>query len=179
MKTRVSRRQVLQGLGATAAAGAVGRARLASAQAKVTLTYVNYSAGLDKPMWDSLIGDFSKANPNIEIRYQPIPGESWGDYFDKLATMIAGGNPPDVSRVAIEGARLVVSRGLAQPLDEFMKGDPEIDEYMKDVSPRLLEVFRVDGKTYELPFDWNNMVMYYNTKMLEKEKLAAPKKEWT
>ena len=28
-----------------------------------------------------------------------------------------------------------------------MKGDPEIDEYMKDVSPRLLEVFRVDGKT--------------------------------
>ena len=179
MKTRVSRRQVLQGLGATAAAGAVARARLASAQAKVTLTYVNYSAGLDKPMWDSLIGDFSKANPNIAIRYQPIPGESWGDYFDKLATMIAGGNPPDVSRVAIEGARLVVSRGLAQPLDEFMKGDPEIDEYMKDVSPRLLEVFRVDGKTYELPFDWNNMVMYYNTKMLEKEKLAAPKKEWT
>jgi hypothetical protein len=61
----VSRRQVLQGLGATAAAGAVGRARLASAQAKVTLTYVNYSAGLDKPMWDSLIGEFSKANPNI------------------------------------------------------------------------------------------------------------------
>ena len=179
MKTRVSRRQVLQGLGATAAAGAVGRARPASAQAKVTLTYVNYSAGLDKPMWDSLIGEFSKANPNIAIRYQPIPGESWGDYFDKLATMIAGGNPPDVSRVAIEGARLVVSRGLAQPLDDFMKGDPEIDEYMKDVSPRLLEVFRVDGKTYELPFDWNNMVMYYNTKMLEKEKLAAPKKEWT
>jgi hypothetical protein len=98
-------------------------------------------------MWDSLIGEFSKANPNIAIRYQPIPGESWGDYFDKLATMIAGGNPPDVSRVAIEGARLVVSRGLAQPLDDFMKGDPEIDEYMKDVSPRLLEVFRVDGKT--------------------------------
>ena len=103
MKTRVSRRQVLQGLGATAAAGAVGRARLASAQAKVTLTYVNYSAGLDKPNMGRLIGEFSKANPNIAIRYQPIPGETWGDYFDKLATMIAGGNPPDVSRVAIEG----------------------------------------------------------------------------
>ncbi|HEY8192850.1 MAG TPA: extracellular solute-binding protein, partial [Gaiellaceae bacterium] len=176
----MSRRQVLKGLGVSAAAGAVGGPRLAVAQAKpVTLTYVNYSAGVDKPMWDSLIGEFAKANPGITIRYQPVPGESWGDYFDKLATMIAGGNPPDVSRVAIEGARLVVSRGLATPLDDFMKGDAEIEEYMKDVSPRLLEVFRVDGKTYELPFDWNNMVMYYNTKMLEKEKLAAPKKEWT
>ena len=178
--TRMSRRQVLKGLGVSAAAGVVGRPRLAAAQAKpVTLTYVNYSAGLDKPMWDSLIGEFGKANPGITIRYQPIPGESWGDYFDKLATMIAGGNPPDVSRVAIEGARLVVSRGLAQPLDDFMKGDADIDEYMKDVSPRLLEVFRVDGKTYEFPFDWNNMVMYYNTKMFEHEKLAAPRKEWT
>ena len=84
-----------------------------------------------------------------------------------------------MSRVAIEGARLVVSRGLATPLDDFMKGDPEIDEYLKDVSPRLLEVFRVDGKTYELPFDWNNMVMYYNTKMLQEAGLQPPRKEWT
>jgi ABC-type glycerol-3-phosphate transport system substrate-binding protein len=179
VETRVSRRQVLAGLGAAAAG--TGSPRLAAAQGgkPVTLTYVNYSTGLDKPMWDSLIAEFARANPTISVKYQPVPGESWGDYFDKLATMIAGGNPPDVSRVAIEGTKLMVSRGLAQPLDEFMRGDPEVDEYLKDVSPRLLEVFRVDGKTYELPFDWNNMVMYYNTKMLEKEGVPPPRKEWT
>ena len=181
MKSPVSRRQVLKGLGVSVGASMVGASRRATAQAgkPVTLTYVNYSTGVDKAMWDSLIGDFSKAHPNITVKYQPVPGESWGDYFDKLATMIAGGNPPDVSRVAIEGARLVVARGLATPLDDFMKGDAEIDEYLKDVSPRLLEVFRVDGKTYELPFDWNNMVMYYNTKMLQEAKLEPPRKEWT
>lgn len=179
---KLSRRQVLKGLGLSAAASVgvdPGRAAAQSAGKPVTLTYVNYSAGVDKPMWDSLIAEFGKAHPNITVRYQPVPGESWGDYFDKLATMIAGGNPPDVSRVAIEGTRLVVSRGLATPLDEFMRGDPEIDEFLKDVSPRLLEALRVDGKTYELPFDWNNMVMYYNTKMLEREGLPPPKKEWT
>jgi multiple sugar transport system substrate-binding protein len=181
VKSPVSRRQVLKGLGLTVGAGAVGAPRRAVAQAArpVTLIYVNYSTGVDKAMWDSLIADFSKLHPNITVKYQPVPGESWGDYFDKLATMIAGGNPPDVSRVAIEGARLVVARNLATPLDDFMKGDPEIDEYLKDVSPRLLEVFRVDGKTYELPFDWNNMVMYYNTKMLQEAKLEPPRKEWT
>jgi multiple sugar transport system substrate-binding protein len=178
----LSRRQVLKGLGLSVGAGTLAAPRHVSAQGggkPVTLTYVNYSAGIDKPMWDSLIGEFSKLHPNITVKYQPVPGESWGDYFDKLATMIAGGNPPDVSRVAIEGARLVVSRGLATPLDEYMKGDPEIDEYLKDVSPRLLEVFRVDGKTYELPFDWNNMVMYYNTKMVQQAGLQPPRKEWT
>jgi multiple sugar transport system substrate-binding protein len=181
VKSPVSRRQVLKGLGLTVGAGAVGAPRRALAQAAkpVTLTYVNYSTGVDKAMWDSLIADFSKLHPNITVKYQPVPGESWGDYFDKLATMIAGGNPPDVSRVAIEGARLVVARNLATPLDDFMKRDSEIDEYLKDVSPRLLEVFRVDGKTYELPFDWNNMVMYYNTKMLQEAKLEPPRKEWT
>jgi len=187
MKRKVSRRQFLKGLGLTTGvsglAGSLPLPRPAAAQATaarpVTLTYVNYSIGVDKPMWDSLIAEFNKTYPNITVKYLPTPGDSWGDYFDKLATMIAGGNPPDVSRVAIEGTRLMVSRGLATPLDEFMKGDPEIDEYLKDVSPRLLEVFRVDGKTYEFPFDWNNMIMYYNTKMFEKEGLQPPKKDWT
>jgi ABC-type glycerol-3-phosphate transport system substrate-binding protein len=140
---------------------------------------VNYSIGVDKPMWETLIAEFTKSNPNITVKYLPTPGDSWGDYFDKLATMIAGGNPPDVSRVAIEGTKLIVSRGLATPLDDFMKGDPEIDEFLRDVSPRLLEVFRVNGKTYEFPFDWNNMVMYYNIKMFQKEGLQPPKKDWT
>lgn len=190
MSAEIPRRQFLKSVGLATGAVALGAHATASAQSQsltaqaagsrpVTLTYVNYSIGVDKPMWDSLIAEFSKIHPNITVRYVPTPGDSWGDYFDKLATMIAGGNPPDVSRVAIEGTRLMVSRGLAVPLDDYMKGDPEVDEYLKDVSPKLLEAFRVDGKTYELPFDWNNMVMYYNTKMFQKEGIQPPKKEWT
>ena len=187
MSTIMPRRHFLKGLGLTVGASVLGSPlplpRPAAAQSTagrpVTLTYVNYSIGVDKPMWDSLIVEFKKIYPNITVKYVPTPGDSWGDYFDKLATMIAGGNPPDVSRVAIEGTRLMVSRGLAIPLDDFMKGDPEVDDYLKDVSPKLLEAFRVGGKTYELPFDWNNMVMYYNTKMFQKEGIQPPKREWT
>ena len=193
MSSKVARRQFLKTVGLTAGATVLGARGVQAAESSasrpmtaqaagsrpVTLTYVNYSIGVDKPMWDSLIEEFGKLYPNITVKYVPTPGDSWGDYFDKLATMIAGGNPPDVSRVAIEGTRLMVSRGLAVPLDDYMKGDPEVDEYLKDVSPRLLEAFRVDGKTYELPFDWNNMIMYYNTKMFQKEGIQPPKKEWT
>jgi len=145
----------------------------------VTLIYVNYSTGTDKPMWDMNIAEFNKIYPHITVKYEPTPGVSWGDYFDKLATRIAGGNPPDVSRVAIEGTKLVVSRGLAMPLDDFAKGDPAIEEYKKDVSPRLLEVFVVDGKTYEYPYDWNNMIMYFNLQHLAEAGLQTPPKEWT
>ncbi len=145
----------------------------------VTLIYVNYSTGTDKALWDQNFAEFNKIYPQITIKYEPTPGDSWGEYFDKLATRIAGGNPPDISRVAIEGARLVVSRGLATPLDDFAKGDPQIDEYLKDVSPKLLDALKVDGKTYEYPYDWNNMCIYYNTKMFEAAGIPFPKKEWT
>jgi ABC-type glycerol-3-phosphate transport system substrate-binding protein len=70
VKSPVSRRQVLKGLGLTVGAGAVGAPRRALAQAAkpVTLTYVNYSTGVDKAMWDSLIADFSKLHPNITVK---------------------------------------------------------------------------------------------------------------
>jgi multiple sugar transport system substrate-binding protein len=191
MGVKVRRRFFLKHLGVTAGMGVLATRGVApggvfvparaaaSPAAPVTLTYVNYSIGVDRPMWDTLISEFTKANPGIKVVYQPVPGVSWGDYFDKLATMIAGGNPPDISRIATEGSRLVVSRGLPMPLDDFMKGDPDIAEFLKDVNPRLLEIFRIGGKTYMFPFDWNDMIIYYNTKMFEKEGLRPPQKDWT
>ena len=112
MSKKVPRRQFLKTAGMAAGATVLGArglqaneppaSRIMTAQAAgsrpVTLTYVNYSIGVDKPMWDSLIAEFSKLYPNITVKYLPTPGDSWGDYFDKLATMIAGGNPPDVQR---------------------------------------------------------------------------------
>ncbi len=90
----------------------------------VELTYTNFSSGGDKELWDGMIATFEAANPTIQVTYEPIPGDSWGQYFDKVATLIAGGNPPDVVRVAIEGTLLFVSRALPIAIDDYMAGDP-------------------------------------------------------
>jgi ABC-type glycerol-3-phosphate transport system substrate-binding protein len=151
----------------------------APSQAVISITYTNYSSGADKALWDELIGFFHDKTPGIEVTYLPVPGDSWGEYFDKLATMIAGGNAPDVVRVAIEGTKLFVAKELATPIDDFMEDDPEIEEYLSDVNEQLLNVFVVDGATYELPFDWNNMVMWYNTMMFEEAGIERPAEDWT
>ncbi len=163
--------------GAPAAGGDAGAA--APSAATVAITYTNYSSGADKELWDGIIANFEEKTPGIEVTYLPIPGDSWGEYFDKVATMIAGGNAPDVLRVAIEGILLFVSRGLALPIDDMAEGDAEIAEYKTDVSEKLLEPFVVDGKTYGYPFDWNNMVMFYNTTMFAEAGLEPPKEDWT
>lgn len=143
------------------------------------IVYANYSAGADRPLWEKIGGDFTQKYPNLTVKYTPVAGDSWGEYFDKLATQIAGGNPPDVVRVAIEGTLLFVAKGLALPYDDLMKGDKEIDDFKKDVNQRLLDTFVVEGKTYEFPLDWNNMVMFYNVGMFKEAGVEAPKAGWT
>lgn len=178
------RRSAAAGAGAAlvAAAGAnesVAASLPALQGEQVNLTYTNYSSGADKALWDGMIATFQEQNPTITVTYEPIPGASWGEYFDKVATLIAAGNPPDVVRVAIEGTQLFVSRELPIALDDYMAGDPEIEEYLADVNEQLLNVFIIDEQTWELPFDWNNMVMFYNTAMFEAAGLEPPAPDWT
>lgn len=150
-----------------------------SSQSPVEIVYANYSAGTDRPIWEKVASDFNKQFANITVKYTPIAGNSWGEYFDKLATQIAGGNPPDVVRVAIEGTLLFVSKDLALPYDDLMKGDQDIAEFKQDVNQRLLDTFIVEGKTYEFPYDWNNMVVFYNVDHFKEAGIPEPKPDWT
>jgi multiple sugar transport system substrate-binding protein len=163
----------------TAATPSAAPAAAPASKPTTEITYANYSAGADRPIWEKVGADFTAKNPGYTIRYTPIAGDSWGEYFDKLATQIAGGNPPDVVRVAIEGALLFASKGLAMPYDDLMKGDKDIEEFKKDCNQRLLDTFVIDGKTYEFPFDWNNMVVFYNTGHFKEAGLEPPKADWT
>ncbi len=144
---------------------------------KVKLVFARWGNGQDKKEWDQVLQGFRDANPNIDVELLYVPGDSWGGYFNKLSTMIAGGQPPDVAHIAIEGTQLFVAKDMALDLSPFMKNDPV--ENLEDIHPRLQEAFIVDGKYYGLTFTWNNMVTYFNTKMLEEAGLPVPKPDWS
>src|SRR5439155_11473407 len=154
-------------------------AQAAAGQPVSEIVFTNYSTGSDRQIWETSAADFTAKNPRYSVKYTPVAADSWGEYFDKLATLIAGGNPPDISRVAIEGALLFVAKGLAQPYDDLMKGDKDIEDFKKDVNERLWNTFQVEGKQYAFPFDWNNMVVFYNVDHLKEAGLAEPTKDWT
>ena len=41
------------------------------------------------------------------------------------------------------------------------------------------KAFKVDGKIWQVPHSWNNMVIYYNTKMFKDANIPTPKDSWT
>lgn len=123
--------------------------------------------------------EFREENPHIDVRFLGVVGGGWGSYFDKLSVTIAGGETVDMGKIPTEGGRLAVARGLVRPLDEFIQATPALDAYFDDVSPELANVFVYGGKTYGLPYDYNNMMIWFNVNRLAEEGLDLPPEDWT
>jgi len=46
--------------------------------------------------WKKTFEGFMAENPDVEVNYISVPGATWGEYLDKVSTLIAGGEKPDV-----------------------------------------------------------------------------------
>ncbi len=106
---------------------------------------------------------------------------SWGEYFTKIQTMVAGGDAPDLATVAIEGIELFYDLGLAEPLNPWLEANPEYNDLLNDSSvyePAFVETLSVDGNVLAFPMGWNNCVAHLNTTMLADVGLEIPTEEW-
>jgi multiple sugar transport system substrate-binding protein len=122
----------------------------------------------------NLINDFQKSHPTIKVELQRVP---WGEYNTKLLTQIAAGIAPDVIFVSTDNISDYYPRGVLEPLDEYMKGDPSFP--VNDFYPTLMERFRLDGHLYVIPRDISPIcVVYYNKKAFDAAKLSYPSDDW-
>jgi multiple sugar transport system substrate-binding protein len=190
--SKVTRRTFVKGAGAAgllAASGgalvpAVGRAAFQEgpppADIEATLTTFNYGDAAQQKIYADAIGRFNQKYPNVTVKDQYTPFVLWSEYANKLTTLVAGGQVPDVIHVAIEGTRLVVSKGLLDPLDDLVAADTAMQDLIStEFEQPLMDAFTVDGKLYQIPVEWNNMVIFYNTKMFADAGVPAPTTEWT
>ncbi len=134
--------------------------------------------GADKADMEAALQPFKDdTGYGIELIY--IPG-SWGDYFTKIQTMIAGGEPVDVAYVAIEGFQMFIESGLAQPITGYAEAHADVYDAVKnDIHPNLLSTLEFGEEQYALPRDWNNVVMHFNTDLLAEAGLEVPGESWS
>jgi multiple sugar transport system substrate-binding protein len=138
--------------------------------------------GANRESTQKIFDQFTQENPDIKVDLLYIPtagGNAWNDYFMKIQTLIAGGNAPDICHVAIEGIQMFDKLGLALPIDDFIKKNPQlIGDALTDIHPRLQAPFVINGKTYGFVNDWNNVMMHFNTDRLKEAGLEVPKEDW-
>ena len=186
---QISRRGFLGASAGVAAAAAVGLTGCggssggsgSSSSSKNTLTVaVNGTQAAATAISQAVGPAFKQAHPGVTLNFMAINGTDWNDYFSKILTLIASGNPPDLTTVATEGLQLFAGKGLAQPLNSYVMSDKaSLQGFFSDVHPVLIESMMYQGDLYVLPTDFNAGNMFFSTELLDKAGVSYPADNWT
>jgi len=114
----------------------------------------------------ALLDAYSKGN-NIQIAAESL---GWGDYWTKLATQVAGGNPPDLIQMDYRYLFEYARRDTLLALDRLLP--------LPDFSVNDRNGGKVDGKLYGVSLGSNSKAVVYDTDMLRKVG-ATPAADWT
>jgi multiple sugar transport system substrate-binding protein len=154
----------------------------ASVTGHVTLAF--YGAADIIKAWDVIFTDFSKVYPNVKVDAVPIAASTWSTYADAAILQMAGGREFDILQGAINIQRLLITKGVVSPLDEFIERDKaQLAPYFADENPKFLawnkSLISKGGPTYYLPADYNTYCCWVNTEMFEKAGVPVPSDGWT
>ena len=137
-------------------------ALLAPASAKTTkLTFWSWRVE-DKVFYESVIADFRKTNPNIEITFQAYPN---ADYATILSSAMAAGKGPDIVHVRAYGAldQLIVPGYLSVLKGREVKG-------LKSFDKSIVNSMRgfTDKRLFGVPFATQSLGIFSNKDLLRR-----------
>ncbi|ULL15824.1 extracellular solute-binding protein [Paenibacillus sp. H1-7] len=152
----------------------------AKSDSTVTITHYTIDSP-DRTFVEKLIPDFEKKHPNIKVKVTKAPYEQ---FDSKLQSSIAAKNAPDVtSHWGYGGFMEYYNKGILADLTEIMKSDNfKASDY--SIPEDVMNIYKVDGKTYGIPLNSYVTVMLYNKDLFDKAGLAYPPtnyedKSWT
>jgi multiple sugar transport system substrate-binding protein len=161
------RRRVLSGLVATMLAlplalGACGSDDEPAADGKVELSFFWWGGEARAQLTEQALALYTQKHPNVTFKktWQANQG-----YFDKLATLTAGNDAPDIFQIDDNYLAEYATRNVTADLTEYTKsGKLDVSKFPKG----LVEYGTVDGKLAGVAFGENTQGLVYN-----KAKLAA------
>ncbi len=133
-----------------------------SAQAEQTKLTMYYPVAVGGPLTkivDSMVSDFEKANPDIDVA--AIYAGNYNDARIKALAALKSGKPAQLSVMFSIDIYDLIEQDAIVPFDEFAETD-EDRAWLKSFYPALMENGVTMGKTWGIPFQRSTIVMYYN-----------------
>jgi len=156
---------------AFAACGVDGQAGAPSKVAgKVNLLYFTSTEPAIERMKKQEAG-FKTKYPDVQLTIEAQPT----DFTNKITTLLAAGTPPNITWIG--GAFWdFVGKGVWVELDPIIAKDRSFN--LKDYYPQALDAFRWPDKLRALPYGVNTHTMSFNKRLLQKENIPIPTKDW-
>jgi multiple sugar transport system substrate-binding protein len=155
--------------GALVALGAAALAGPAPAQAQITLELVEVITSPQRTeVVQSLVDQFEEANPGVKVEITSLP---WGQAFEKLATMVQGGQIPDVVEMPDRWMALYANNDQLVDLGPYMESWANADQ----LNERTVEFGSVVNDTmYMVPYGFYLRAMFWNKKLFGEAGLDGP-----
>lgn len=112
---------------------------------------------------------FEAEHPELRVQLEPISG---GDYYTRLLTQLASGQPPDVVQLGDDSLGSFVGRNCLLPLEPKRASDFLPAVLAPGISPG-------DGRTYLWPKDFTPLACYLNARLFREHGVELPGPDWT
>jgi len=159
----MERRMIRKGVFAAAAAMVLATSPVGAQVTEITVQYP--VPDIFKEVHEAIAKDFMAAHPNIRIRFL-APAREYEDATQQVLRGAITGNMPDVSYQGLNRQRIFADRGLAIPLDPFIKAEKDWAKLGYDGS--LATLGQVKGKQYGMGFSLSTPIIYFNADLVKK-----------
>lgn len=150
------------------AAAACGDGDDAASDGKVKLSIFWWGGEARAQLTEQALDLYTKKNP--DVTFEKVWQANQG-YFDKLATLTAGGNPPDIFQIDDNYLAEYAARNATLDLKKYQdSGDLDTSKF----PPSLLQYGEVDGKLAGVAAGENTQGLVYNKTLLTKNGLPEP-----
>lgn len=140
----------------------------AYAQAKVEIEFWQYFYESKKLLVDDLIKEFEAENPDITVKHQTFPYDS---FIQKVATTVPAGRGPDVVTLYYGWFPTWISSGYLQPLPEDKISYAEIEN---EFFP-MVQSAKFAGKYYGIPTAVRTLALFWNKDLFKQAGLDPEK----
>lgn len=134
-----------------------------AAQTEIVVQYA--IPDIFKEVHEEIAKQFMAANPGIKVKFTQ-PTKEYEDATQQVLRNAVTGQLPDVTYQGLNRQRILVDRGIAQPLDGLIAA--EKDWAGKGYDGSLLTLGQVKGKQYGMGFSLSTPIIYFNADLVKK-----------
>lgn len=143
----------------------LGAAFTASAQSSIEISVQYPYPELFEETHKQLTAEFAKVRPDIKLSYR-APYTSYEEGTQKILREAITKQLPDVTFQGLNRVRILVDRGIAVPMDGYIKAEKNFSE--QGFHKAMFDIGTMNGKVYALPFAISLPISYYNLDLVRK-----------
>lgn len=136
---------------------------------KITITLGGWYTKDSLDAAQARVKKYSEINPNVTVVIQASPDTA--TFYQNLQGQIASKTAPDIFLIEPNVFYNLVKSNAIAPVDDLMKA---AGYDVNDIYDALINGYKVDGKLYAIPSDFNMLALYYNKDMLDAAGVKVP-----